>query len=313
MPTMATGSDIKFREHLDIISFIMEKYAHLTPILCGDLNATLKKSRNNNHDKMLKDFIHEMNLVNTTPETDQDTFFHHSGKSSSQIDYILTTDKEIFDSSSMQKQDPINLSTHVPVVGYFHEQLKTGMSKIQKSSKSTAKYKIEWDRGNYDEYRKSLSNLLTENMKDISIPTTDQIDIITQCLKSSEKKTIPSRVIKLRGPKLKVSKHAKTLLNKSKQKHKMWYLGGRKRGDDATYRELKQAKSNVRKVLRKERALEKQNFHQKLENDDSTKIFHQLIRRNMECSSPIADVILHKNVEHTCPTAQRDAIADYFQ
>lgn len=53
----------------------MEKYAHLTPILCGDLNATLKKSRNNNHDKMLKDFIHEMNLVNTTPETDQDTSF----------------------------------------------------------------------------------------------------------------------------------------------------------------------------------------------------------------------------------------------
>ena len=79
------------------------------------------------------------------------------------------------------------------------------------------------------------------------------------------------------------------------------------------YKELKQAKSNVRKILRKERALEKQNFHQKLENDHSTKLFHQLIRRNMECSSPIADVILHKNVEHTCQTAQREAIADYFQ
>lgn len=226
---------------------------------------------------------------------------------------MLTTDKEIFDSSSIQKQYPINLSTHVPVVGYFHEQLKTGMSKTQKSSKSTAKYKIEWDRGNYDEYRKSLSNLLTENVKDISIPTTYQIDIITQCLKSSEKKTIPSRVIKLRGPKLEVSQHAKKLLNKSKQKHKIWDLGDRKRGDDTTYRELKQAKSNVRKVLRKERALEKQNFHHKLENDHSIKIFHQLIRRNMECSSPIADVILHKNVEHTCQTAQRDAIANYFQ
>lgn len=313
MPTMNTGSDTKFREHLDIITFIIEKYDHLKPILCGDLNATLKNSRNNSHDKMLKDFILEMNLVNIMPETDQDTFFHCNGKSSSQIDYILTTDVDMFNSSLIQNQDPINLSTHVPIVGYFQEQLKKGMPKAQKYSKSIAKYKIEWERGDYHKYRNCLYKLLQDNMQNATLSPAEQITIITQCLKSSEKKAIPSRVIKLRGHKLKLSNHAQKLLNKSKQKHRIWDLRGRKRGDDAHFKELKQAKSNVRKVLRKERALEKQNFYQKLENDHSTKMFHQLIRRNMECSNQIADVILHKNVEHTCQTAQRDAIADYFQ
>ena len=58
-------------------------------IVCGDFNATLLPERNNPHDIMFKKFVQENDLVNTVLVPSH-TFFSHTGKASSQLDYIFT-------------------------------------------------------------------------------------------------------------------------------------------------------------------------------------------------------------------------------
>jgi endonuclease/exonuclease/phosphatase family metal-dependent hydrolase len=82
--------DKEYRECLDIIQTIIEKYG-LTQemVLCGDMNGTLIDDRNNAHDCKLKNFVKENKLLHSDALSTQPTFFHHNGKSTSQIDYIL--------------------------------------------------------------------------------------------------------------------------------------------------------------------------------------------------------------------------------
>ncbi|CAG2214257.1 MINOS1 [Mytilus edulis] len=135
--------------------------------------------------------------------------------------------------------------------------------------------------GNTNLYKTKLKELLAQQ---ISIhnnqTTTDIVAIIIDCLKKAEKQSIPSRIIKLNGPKIKVSPEAKRLLNLSKQKHRIWVVKGHPTGTDKSYIE-REAKYNARKILRKERAIEKENFYHQLEQQPSNKTFFKLINRNM--------------------------------
>ena len=89
LPTMMTGSETLYREYLDKISSIIGKYKHShNIILAGDLNGTLSEGRNNQHDKILKEFCRS-NQISNNQNTNQPTFIHHNGIGSSQIDYIL--------------------------------------------------------------------------------------------------------------------------------------------------------------------------------------------------------------------------------
>lgn len=94
-----------------------------------------------------------------------------------------------------------------------------------------------------------------------------------------------------------MSPEAKELIKISKQKHKVWDLKGRQRGNDQSYVELKQAKYNARKILRKEREIEKENFYHQLEQNLSTKNFYKFIKRNLNTANSNTPVILHENRE----------------
>ncbi|CAG2191421.1 unnamed protein product [Mytilus edulis] len=184
----------------------------------------------------------------------------------------------------------------------------------QFKKQSTVKYKIEWDRGNTNLYKTKLKKLLAQQ---ISIhnnqTTTDIVAIIIDCLKKAEKQSIPSRIIKLNGPKIKVSPEAKRLLNLSKQKHRIWVVKGRPTGTDKSYIERKEAKYNARKILRKERAIEKENFYHQLEQQPSNKTFFKLINRNMGRENLNTPVIQHENKEISCPVEQKEVLAKYYE
>ncbi|VDI60690.1 Hypothetical predicted protein [Mytilus galloprovincialis] len=184
----------------------------------------------------------------------------------------------------------------------------------QFKKQSTVKYKIEWDRGNTNLYKTKLKELLAQQ---ISIhnnqTTTDIVAIIIDCLKKAEKQSIPSRIIKLNGPKIKVSPEAKRLLNLSKQKHRIWVVKGRPTGTDKSYIERKEAKYNARKILRKERAIEKENFYHQLEQQPSNKTFFKLINRNMGRENLNTPVIQHENKEISCPVEQKEVLAKYYE
>lgn len=59
-----SNSEVKYKELLDIIN-INEKYTDLITILCGDLHGTLKSSRPNQDDKILKRYTCTPNWIHT--------------------------------------------------------------------------------------------------------------------------------------------------------------------------------------------------------------------------------------------------------
>ncbi|CAG2226103.1 unnamed protein product [Mytilus edulis] len=113
MPTREPDSQYEYGDCLDIIHSIIEKYQSTHQVIvCGDLNGTLATSRNNKHDQLLKQFVLEMNLSTVGNYGEQNTFFHHSGQSSSQMNYLLTNNKDIYCNHEIWENTSSNVSSH---------------------------------------------------------------------------------------------------------------------------------------------------------------------------------------------------------
>jgi hypothetical protein len=83
-------------------------------VIAGDLNGSLSSARNNNHDKLLKQFCRRHQLRHTINNTHCPTFHHHNGKSNSQIDYILENiQSNILLDTKIEDQHQLNGSAHV--------------------------------------------------------------------------------------------------------------------------------------------------------------------------------------------------------
>ena len=66
-----------------------------TIFICGDMNGSLSVERNNSHDAKLKSLMKLNEFHLHTDVRHQSTFYHHDGKSKSQIDYIIANDDVI--------------------------------------------------------------------------------------------------------------------------------------------------------------------------------------------------------------------------
>ena len=107
LPTHGTNSSEEYRECLDVIHNIIHKYRESHVIfLCGDLNGILIQSRMNKHDRLLKELIRELDLTTNIGIGSQSTFFHHAHNSESQIDYILTTNKDMIKDYTISEKGP---------------------------------------------------------------------------------------------------------------------------------------------------------------------------------------------------------------
>lgn len=114
MPTCTNSSQTEYRECIDIITDIIEKYQTTHKIvLCGDMNGTLLENRSNKHDKILKIYVKESNMTTRANLPETHTFHHHPGNSSSQIDYIHYP--SLVNEYIIDQKSGINLSAHTTV------------------------------------------------------------------------------------------------------------------------------------------------------------------------------------------------------
>jgi hypothetical protein len=60
----------------------------------------------NKHDRLLKELIRELDLTTNIGIGSQSTFFHHAHNSESQIDYILTTNKDMIKDYTISEKGP---------------------------------------------------------------------------------------------------------------------------------------------------------------------------------------------------------------
>ncbi|CAC5416004.1 unnamed protein product [Mytilus coruscus] len=106
----------------------------------------------------------------------------------------------------------------------------------------------------------------------------EKVNQLTSILHKTADKVVPKKLIKLTGFKNKASSKVRQLIQTSKQKHREWDNAGRPRNDHRLFMEKKSAKKALSRQQRKEAAIEREQFLQRLEKDPYDKAFFQLIK-----------------------------------
>lgn len=147
----SVNSSIEYAECLDIIQHMAMTYKETHEIIIiGDLNGTLNTPRNyNRHDVLLQSFVHELGIH--IEHSEKQIFFHHSGASTCQIDYIIFLNDKIKKDYRVHDQSAENLSSHVPVSA----TLNTNIVSKQKSGENTSKSikKCNWKKADIEGFQ----------------------------------------------------------------------------------------------------------------------------------------------------------------
>lgn len=213
--TNKQDSQHAYRECLDLLHDIVTRYEHSHQIvLCGDLNGTLLSARNNKHDCMLKDFVNEHMLSMNGHSKLKPTFYHFNGIVTSQIDYILTNDVSLIETYSAGDRESTNVSSHVPVQAKL--RVKHSYDKVCSVTKSGKQVKqiLLWKKIDIDSYLSEVDSQLS--MHTNSNPEST-VNLITKCLTAAAQKSVPSKTVKFKEAKQRVSKEVLGCLKKVKE------------------------------------------------------------------------------------------------
>ena len=311
MPTFESNSIRKYKECLDILNAIMSANSKHDFIICGDFNASLSENRSNKHDKLFKTFVCQNQLSHTMPSLSIPTFIQHSGNGSSQIDYILSANSQLLGQTRIDRNDFSNTSAHTSISARVYCTLPENNGKNQRENSRKAE-KILWDSGNVVKYQQKL----LENLQ--NTPPSEDIDEtisnITQVIKKCTKLAFPTKVMKFKGPKLKISPTTLSLVKESKQILRAWRNAGAPRGDHTLFKQKKKLKRLIRKQIRTERAIDKSRFYNKLMATPDTSFFYKLIKRNTgKGKSQVQTTIIDKNIEIENPVRQTETFAEYYE
>lgn len=155
LPCRNARSADDFQEVLDIIAEIIHKYGPTHGILlAGDLNSSLHRTPPNKNDKLLRNFVRETGLCLPTSCTGKNTFFHHNGRDTAVIDYILTysansnTDYLSHINVITDDLDPDNTSDHTLVQASWTSSFSASSNgrNLLKEDKSRLGRKCRWDK-----------------------------------------------------------------------------------------------------------------------------------------------------------------------
>ena len=312
LPTNNTSvnSHIEYAECLDIIDNIITKYRNTHKvILVGDMNGTLLPPRPyNKHDSLIQNFVKEQGLE--TQKSTQHTFFHHSGNSSSQIDYILATDIKLLYNLEISGKDSENTSSHVKVSAMLRVKCGIGTIKPSKNLTKTVK-KLKWEKIDQQAYIQSLEMELTKSKQQGPVSVDQRLSELNTVIHKATERAVPTAVIKLKGPKWKASPKVKKQLEICKQKYKLWVASGK--CDNILRKDNILAKRELRKQLRNEKLTARKNFYNDLMKNPSTDKFYQLIRRNKGDKHQYSGCFRVDDKEIYSPNLQRNALAKYYE
>ena len=154
------------------------------------------------------------------------------------------------------------------------------MSHISRKSKSGSCSILLWDKINRDSYLKVLDCELSKTLKPAECSTVDSLKSITDALNHATSKAVPTKKVKLQGPKFKLSPKVKALMKESKFCLFEWKQAGKPPNEHETSKKKKEASKSLRKQLRKEEAIRKQKFFSGIMSDPTDANFYKLIKRN---------------------------------
>ena len=147
----SVNSHLEYTECLDILHNMISKFRQTHKmIVCGDFNGTLLGARPyNKHDYLLQAFVNGQGLKWIAKS--EYTLFHHAGTSSSQIDYILSSDLDLLQNYQIGGRDSENSSSHVKVACDLLVP-PLDFSKIPQSKTVQSIRELQWEKTDHSEY-----------------------------------------------------------------------------------------------------------------------------------------------------------------
>ena len=308
LPTLKLPiSKESYQENLDMVHHIIQKYAVTHKVIvCGDFNGSLSDKRTNPHDILLKNFVKDHNLYRHSDHGDSPTFIGHTG-SSSQIDYVLVNCQSVISRIIIEEKSPLNMSSHVPVLAQLTFMKKTINCNNVKTKTRTVR-KLNWEKLDRELYHRELEKLLLRKSD-----SQNTLTLLINALKSAGDKAVPSRLVKTKGPKFKLSPTVKKLESECKQIFFQWKQAGSPSPEHPLSIQRKVAKYEVRKQIRREFACARDSFYAELMDNPSDKLFYKLIRRNQSCASKLSTSMLLNGKELNDCQNQCGAFAAYFE
>ena len=232
--------------------------------MCGDFNGTLSDTLSNWHDMMLKAFMEEQNLNKHPRHGDIQTLIGHSG-STSQIDYVLTKCHGLITQVSIKEKSSLKKSSHVPVLAQLNI-LKSTINMCVLKSKTKSLHKVNWEKDDIQLYQRELAKLLHNKTE-----SQEALPLLVSALQSASTKSVPNRLIKVKGPKLKLSPVAKQLESECKHVFFMWKQAGSPSPEHPLSIRWKVTKYEVRKQISREFACARDSFYAELKDNPTDK------------------------------------------
>ena len=190
LPARNGGQKDQYLEILDELSEIIYKYSPTHRIvIMGDMNASLFRTPPNVQDQMFRSFCtkHNINISDLYPKID--TFFHHNGKHSASLDYILQVNNQgLVSDVRVQTDDPVNLSDHKVVEATIDIEIKS--NKI-KSPSSIPQGRKNWEKCDVQIYRENIKVELEKQPKSI-YQVGENIQELIKALKIAEERALNS-------------------------------------------------------------------------------------------------------------------------
>ncbi|CAC5397549.1 E3.1.11.2 [Mytilus coruscus] len=225
MPSAQSSGDNEYKDTLDQISEIMDKYKELYQIiLCGDMNASLHRD-NRKRDKLFEEIKNINNLHIPDSYPIKPTIFHHNGKYTSQIDYILFNEKclqQIKPAVKIASRHPTNTSDHTLVTTNFVMNVK------RCTLRPTKIYtRPNWKKCDKSVYKSTIENSLGKTSGQNNIPNNveSRIQKLESALHKAGMKSIPNygklKTLKSVGKGIWNSKISQAS-TEAKSAHKIW-------------------------------------------------------------------------------------------
>ena len=291
MPTNGSENHIqKYQEILEEIRELLVKYSKYHFIWLGDLNGSLLRSTYA-HDKILRSFIHEMEL-SPAGECDDMTFHHFNNKSHSQIDYIMV-DKGLLDRCHnyiVRSQEASNVSSHDPVqvsISIATQNTSKGRKKIPDVTP-----RPKWEAVNLEVYQDLTHTFLEKLGEDAErLPLEQLIDDLENALKTAVNLAAPPRRKTNKRRKKPWTPKMTWVLRELKYIYWKWKSEGRPRGDSPTLHRLRTLKKQLRQEQRqqaaKQRLQEQDSIMRARENDHI--VFNRLISKHKDGNDNLPD------------------------
>ncbi|VDI04539.1 Hypothetical predicted protein [Mytilus galloprovincialis] len=312
-------ADRDYREITDELSEIILKYKSSCDIvIAGDTNASTARDKPNSRDKLFLDFIKEHNFYTPNGLGQENTYFHPSGMSSTQIDYILESTPGLVTNFKVLQRHPLNTSQHDPVAGCINVDLDTYNSEPIISNLPP---RVKWEKINKEKYQNMVSNKLLEINLEPEKSTYSELSNVTSelcaILDTAARACAPTQKSKSRP---KSSRSWSPAINKackvSKQKFWEWKCDGRPLNLNCmSLINMKEAKKRLRSTQRQHEAMLRKSKYEKImkahEGDQQT--FYRLIANQRKDGSVQTTCLKVEENLLSTPNDIRNGWADYFE